>query len=267
MNFEAKNLPYSLFEKIGMSRKDVLGLPKEDLLALLSGRTTSLRELKVETESGTIKEKAKLSVYALPDNSLAIRVHPIRPEIKNEFDLKPKELEALKAGGLVIAPKTSQNGELEKHIFQLDKEINEIKSIRANSVNIPNQIDNVPISTKQKAELLEGKPIDLVNKNGEVRTVVVDLLSQKGYSVLNENKAIKEGLQETLNTKVNSYRELLNKSVDGNRTIGHRQESGDGLVKSSNGVQDKRSESDRKEKGHENSTVTVEKEQTKGLKR
>lgn len=187
MNYDAKNLPYSLFERIGMSKKDVLGLPKDDLVALLSGRTTSLKEITIKDETGEIKEKAKLSVYSLPDNSLAIKVHPIRAEIKNEFGFKPEQLESLKAGGLIVATKTSQNGEKEPHIFQLDREINEIKSIRVNSVNIPNQIGNILISPRQKVELLEGKPVDLVSKDGEVKTVAVDLLNNKGYSVLNEN--------------------------------------------------------------------------------
>lgn len=229
MNYEAKNLPYTLFEKIGMSKKEVLGLPKDDLVALLSGRTTSLKDLKIQTDTGEIKERAKLSIYALPDNSLAIRIHPIRSEIKNEFNLKPHQIEDLKQGKLIVENKTSQNGEREKHIFQLDREINEIKSVRVNSIKIPNQIDNIQISTKQKTELLEGKTVDLVNKNGEVKTVAVDLLKQTGYAVLNENLNTirKNSTGDALNNKDNSYKELVSKATT--VTVEHDREQTNGL--------------------------------------
>lgn len=215
MKYEAKNLPYTLFEKIGMTKKDVLGLPKDDLVALLSGRTTSLKDLSIKTEAGEIKEKAKLSVYNLPDNSLAVRVHPIRKEIQNEFGLSTKQIESLKAGELIVANKTSQNGEKEKHIFQLDREINEIKSVRVNSINISSQIENVQISTKQKSDLLEGKPVDLVNKNGEIKSVAIDLVNIKGYTLLDNdrNRGKNENQGEVLNHKDASYRDLLNKAT------------------------------------------------------
>lgn len=211
MNYEAKNLPFALFEKIGMTKRQVLGMPKEDLLALLSGRTTSLKNITIKTDAGEVKKPVKLSLYSMADNSLNIKIHPYREEIKNDFNFKPREIERLKAGELIVAPKISQNGEKEKHVFQLDRDINEIKSIRVNSINIPGRIDDVPISPKQKAELLEGKPVDLITKDGEVRTIAIDLLSSKGYSVLNENPD---------KSRDSSYKELINKSSakDSNRT-------------------------------------------------
>jgi len=45
MNYKAKDLPYNQFEKIGLSKREVLALPPEDLKALLTGRTTNLQTI------------------------------------------------------------------------------------------------------------------------------------------------------------------------------------------------------------------------------
>lgn len=212
MNYEAKNLPYGLFEKIGMTKKEVLAMPKEDLLALLSGRTTSLRDITVKTDHGEIKEKAKLSLYAMPDNSLSIKVHPLRQTIQNDYNLSPKDIEKLKAGELVVGTKISQNGEREKHIFQLDREINEIKSVRANSISVPNKIDQTLLTHDQKSGLLDGRTVDLVDAKGEIKTVRIDLLHTKGFVMLNGQQEAKQTLSEGLGVKEPAYKELMNRA-------------------------------------------------------
>ena len=158
-------------------------MPPEDLKSLLSGRTTSMKDLTIKVEGIDFKEKAKLSLYSMPDNSLAIKVHPHRAEIQNDFNLKPNEIEKLKVGDLVTGTKTSLNGEKEKYIFQLDKEINEIKSIRVNNINLPKSIMDVELTQKNKSDLLDGKSIILKNKEGDEKAVGIDLVSSKGFSV------------------------------------------------------------------------------------
>jgi hypothetical protein len=41
MKFNASELPYHEFEKVGLKKKDVLGLPVDSLNALLSGRRSA----------------------------------------------------------------------------------------------------------------------------------------------------------------------------------------------------------------------------------
>jgi len=50
MNYQAKDLPYNQFEKIGMSKQEVLAMPSEDLKALFTGRTTNLQTIKIKNQ-------------------------------------------------------------------------------------------------------------------------------------------------------------------------------------------------------------------------
>ena len=182
MNFEIKNMPYSSFEKLGMSKKDVLNLPSDDLGALLSGRTTGMLPIRVNVDGIDLNQQAKLSLYALPDNSLSIKVHPYRHEIQNDHNLDKEQLDRLKNGETVVAPKTSLNGEKENYIFQLDKQINEIRFLRVNDINIPKSLLGNEITPKQREDLLEGKTVELKTQDG-VKAVSVDLIGPKGFSV------------------------------------------------------------------------------------
>ena len=63
MNYEAKDLPFNQFEKIGMAMRDMLAMPSEDLKALLSGRTTSLQSIKIKDQDVDQNMNVKLSVH------------------------------------------------------------------------------------------------------------------------------------------------------------------------------------------------------------
>ena len=101
MAYQTESLPYKSFEKIGLHKQDVLNLPKRDLQSLLQGHTTSLLSLKIRSEGLDLKEKAKLSLYSLSDNSVGIKVHPVRKDIQNDYDLKKSDIERLKDGKAV----------------------------------------------------------------------------------------------------------------------------------------------------------------------
>ena len=88
MNYEAKDLPYTQFEKIGLTKRDVLSLPPDELKALLSGKTTSLQTIQVNDQEVKQDMNVKLSLQRFPDGSLNLMIHPIRNEIKNDDNLK-----------------------------------------------------------------------------------------------------------------------------------------------------------------------------------
>jgi hypothetical protein len=100
----------------------VLSLPPDELKALLSGRTTNLQSIRVKSQDIEQAMQVKFSVDWFADGSLNWLVHPIRNEIKNYDKLSATQVENLKKGATIIAPKISMNGENELHLFQLDRE-------------------------------------------------------------------------------------------------------------------------------------------------
>jgi hypothetical protein len=62
MNYLAKYLPYNQLEQIGMSKREVLAMPSEDLKALLNGRTTGLQTIRIKDQDAEQSMQVKLSV-------------------------------------------------------------------------------------------------------------------------------------------------------------------------------------------------------------
>jgi hypothetical protein len=162
MNYEAKDLPYNQFEQIGMSKREVLAMPSEDLKALLNGRTTNLQTTRIKDQDAEQNMQVKLSLQRLPDGSLNLMIHPIRKEIANDDKLNEAQLEALKRGETVIVPKTSMNGEKEAYLFQLDRETNEIVKTRLNSISVPRYLMQVnTLQTNASPAMPEISPMGL----------------------------------------------------------------------------------------------------------
>lgn len=194
MNYEAKDLPYNQFEKIGMSKREVLAMPSEDLKALLTGRTTNLKTIKFMDQEKEHVSQVKLSVQRYPDGSLNLIVHPIRKEIQNDDKLNEQQLDKLKQGETVIAPMTSMNGEKELHLYQLDRETNEIVKTRLNSISVPKYLMDIELSSQDRSNLQQGKTIGLEDKYGNTRKVAIDLINPKGYSIKNPEQKLEPSI-------------------------------------------------------------------------
>lgn len=188
MNYKANDLPYNQFEKIGMSKQEVLGMPPEDLKALLTGRTTNLQAIKIKDQDVEQSMNVKLSVQRFADGSLNLMVHPIRNEIKNDDKLNNAQLETLKRGETLIAPSTSMNGEKELHLFQLDSETNEIIKTRLNSISVPRYLMDIELTQQNRSDLLQVKTIKLEDKFGKSHQVTIDLIDPKGYSIKSQDQ-------------------------------------------------------------------------------
>ena len=184
MNYEAKDLPYNQFEKIGMNKREVLAMPPDDLKALLTGRTTNLQAIRIKDQDVEQSINVKLSVQRFADGSLNLLVHPIRTAIKNDDKLNNAQLETLKKGETLIAPKTSMNGEKELYLFQLDSETNEIVKTRLNSISVPRYLMDLELTPQNRSDLLQGKTIKLEDKLGKSHQVAIDLIDPKGYAII-----------------------------------------------------------------------------------
>lgn len=194
MNFDIKDLPYAQFEKLGLTKKNVLEMRPEDLASLLSGNRTSLLTFSVDLGTGQrFEADAKLSLYRNPDNSLSLQVHPVRAQVKNDIGATPEELERLKKGELLIKDHTALNGEKEPHYIQLDRETNEILRARVRDFAVPTAIKEVVLGPDQREQLRQGRTIELKAKDGqELIRARVDLSQPRGFTTGPESQGIKE---------------------------------------------------------------------------
>ena len=134
--FNENDIPYKELELIGISKKQIWSLDKANITALLSGKRTSLLDLSFHDNNGEeISMKGKISLYWKDSNNAGVKVHPVRPEIMNDINLKPKELERLQDNEIIT--KTINN---EKYLVQLDPETNELLKTKIKSISIPSNI-------------------------------------------------------------------------------------------------------------------------------
>jgi len=191
MSFQIKDLPYSQFEQLGMSRKDVITMPAQDLANLLEGNRTGLISLRIHLQEGMkpIEAQAKLSLTRNPDNTLSLGVHPILARPVNNIEANEEQWNKLLKGEAIVKNSKALNGSIEPHIHQLDKETNEILSARLSAIQIPNAIKDTVLSPDQKDQLKKGLPVEIVDKTTkEVNLVQLDLNEAKGYKVTDANQ-------------------------------------------------------------------------------
>ncbi len=213
--FKENDIPYSDLKKVGITKNDILNWNRFNLEALLSGKRTNLMQLSVIDKHGEKFDfNAKISLYRKEDNSIGVKIHPIRQNIINDLGLKEKDINRLKDGEVI-----AKNINGEKYIIQLDKDTNELLRSSIKSIKIPSYILNERISNKQKETLKNGGIIEL--SNGD--KVRLDLDTVNGVKFLNydlEQKIIFDrlnpGVTGTIQTDKNSqeyveYMKELNK--------------------------------------------------------
>lgn len=195
MKFDMKDLPYFQFEQLGLSKRDVVNMNPEDLAGMLNGGRTRLLPLTISLGNGInpIQAEVKLSLVRNADNTVSLNVHPILNEPKNTIDANPQQWERLLKGELVLKESKALNGTLEPHIYQLDRQTNEVLCSRISSIQIPNSIQNTPISPEQKEQLKQGNPLELEKPGTKERFVIqLDLNEPRGYKTLTKELTLEQ---------------------------------------------------------------------------
>lgn len=198
MSFQIKDLPYAQFEQLGMSRKDVITMPPQELADLLNGHRSGLISLKIDLGQGMqpILTQAKLSLMRNPDNTLSLGVHPILAKPENTIEATAEQWTKMLKGEPIVKDSRAFNGTIEPHIHQLDKDTNEILSARVSAIHIPNSVNNSPLTPTQKEQLRKGEPIEIKGKSTKESIVVrLDLNETKGFKTVTGEQA-RELLQE-----------------------------------------------------------------------
>lgn len=152
----------------------------------------------------------KLAIAAItvvyPIAGIAILLVPKRNEIKNDFSFSKNEINALKKDAVIS--KTNSKGE--KVLYQRDKETNEVVSVKAKDIRVPNKIGGVQLSPIQYEELKNGKEITItneeLNKSAKVR---LDLNSKNGLSIQDANKLDIKEQQSIKNNPITPMNEQI----------------------------------------------------------
>lgn len=185
------------FEKIGLAREDVKGLPEDVKATLSSGGLSPLILLNIKQGQNEYLMPAKLR---LGINEITAQqelfVHGVNNSFQNTLQLDKNEIEALKKGLLVII--TEKN---ESVFVQLDPETKNLLKAPAKDLKLDEKLNSIEkihdieLGKEQKERIKEGKPVTL-NVGGEDITIGIDLRSPNAFKQLqgdmNEWKRQKE---------------------------------------------------------------------------
>jgi len=186
MNLDIKNLPYAHFERLGMSRKDVVTMSPQELASMLKGGRTGLLPLKIELGKGVrpFQVEAKLSLSQNLDKTLSLEVHLIQAKPTNTIDATPEQWEKMLKGELIVKNSKAHNGSIEPHIHQLDRQTNEILTTRVNAIQLPHTIKDTVLTPEHKEQLKKGLALELETRAQEPFIVRLDLNEASGYVVI-----------------------------------------------------------------------------------
>lgn len=137
---------------------------------------------------------AKISFYNAPDGSVKFRLHGIQqePQLQRQFhgynfsDTDKKSLQETGNMGTVAQITDPKTKEQIPVFISRDRQTNELEYMRADKINLPNEICGAKLTDKQKEELLAGRPVRMDN-----------MVSQKGneFSAMLQISAVKRGVE------------------------------------------------------------------------
>ncbi|MGJ7025669.1 DUF3945 domain-containing protein [Petrimonas sulfuriphila] len=155
-----------------------LGITKEQLEKskalepMLRGyKSPSTFPIEANFGSMVMKTDARLSFRPDSEGNVVLSIHGIRkqPELDRPFfghqftDEDKKNLRETGNMGRVVDIKNYRTGELVPSFISIDKQTNELVSMKASSFNLPDEIKGVKLDEKQKVALMEGKAVFLEN--------------------------------------------------------------------------------------------------------
>ena len=155
-----------------------LGITKEQLEKskalepMLRGyKSPSTFPIEANFGSMVMKTDARLSFRPDSEGNVVLAIHGIRkePELDRPFfghqftDEDKKNLRETGNMGRIVDVKNYRTGELVLSFISIDKQTNELVSMKASSLKLPDEIKGVKLDEKQKAALMEGKAVFLEN--------------------------------------------------------------------------------------------------------
>jgi hypothetical protein len=122
------------------------------------------------------------AVLISPVTALALMLVLKKREITNSLGLKDSDIRALKQGDVV----RRINDKKENVLVQLDKDTNNLVSVRAKDISIPNRVAGQDLTPIQKEMLKNGQEIKITDRRGDSVIAKIDLNEKSGLSLKDE---------------------------------------------------------------------------------
>ena len=188
--FLEEEIPYDKLEKLGISRRAFLSMPKDLVDPIINGKVSPILKAHIKAKNGkTMEIPMKIQLSRDDDGSIKLLTYQRTKQIQNDVELTPRELERVK-NGEVIRKELEEDGIRKMKFIQLDCETNALipKSVArvriAEKLRDMEKIKDIELGANQKQAAQEGKPIQL-NVGDQPVTVGVDLREPQGFKVVN----------------------------------------------------------------------------------
>ena len=121
--FLEEEIPYEKLEKIGITRKGVLSMPKEIIEPLVNGQATPLIMARYKADNGKVIEMPmKLQLDRAENGDIRLMTYQVRKDIERENPkLSDKEVEQVR-NGEAIKKDVREDGVRKQKFVQLDQE-------------------------------------------------------------------------------------------------------------------------------------------------
>jgi len=161
---DESHVPYDQFERIGITRETLEKTGNLD--KLLNWQKTDLLPITIKVDDATVRTEARLALRQNSSETLTLAIHALRkePELDRPyFNVKftDEDKRNLRETGHLgrIAEAEYKQGEKTPVFISIDKQTNELVSVRAEKVKIPESIKDVQLNEQQKKDLSEGKAV------------------------------------------------------------------------------------------------------------
>ena len=189
--FLENEIPYRMLEELGISKKNVLDMPKDLIEPLVNGRITPLILAKYQAENGKVVEMPmKLQLFREENGEVNLMTYQMRKTLeKGNLRLSEQEQNRLKEGE-TLKREVRENGIRKQKYIQLDQETNGLVMRDTATVKVMEKlremekVNDIELGTNQKQAAAEGKPVELSVGDQKV-TVGVDLREPQGFKVVN----------------------------------------------------------------------------------
>ena len=168
-----EEIPFEKLEKIGIKRDFVNKMESGELKDFLNGfRSAKLYTVNAKINDEDFRIPAKVRLRKQDDGSIDVKIHPIqRLHIPDEY-LGHKFTKEDKAALLndknlgKVVELTSKNGKKDNYYLGVDSKTNELITLRAKYIQIPEKIKGASLSAEQKEKLAKGEKVTLDKMTG-----------------------------------------------------------------------------------------------------
>ncbi|MDL2297324.1 DUF3945 domain-containing protein, partial [Bacteroidales bacterium OttesenSCG-928-E04] len=122
------------------------------------------------------------TVLISPVTAVALMLIPKRTEIKNDMSLNQNQINDLKSGEVI----GRYNEKNERILMQLDKNTNNIVTVKTKDIFVPDKLIEQHLTPLQKEQLKNGREIQLKTEDGKTVFAKLDLNEKSGFILKNE---------------------------------------------------------------------------------